>query len=917
MTDLESSLRDSLEASLSKLKEGVDSVTRKKPAFLELSANLLAALQEGNLTVLSTSEDFQTVTDGVLKAKETKSASLSHRLGDGLFRLVPLAGIALGVTGFAADASGFSPLGLVVTGLGSVLAFAIEVKERGEAIVAQLNDISYSHRFVHRIIRANRNHDTDIVNGALRLLTALNVFLGDSLLYLSTSSLVNAIKSLGTRSVDSSRATLADAIQGFRSTVQDKVNSIALEKDEEEKDLALNQWFEALNFREVQSRHEREACEGTGLWFLEDAEIMTFMNGGTRRLWCHGQAGVGKTVLVSLLVASLKQQLRDKPKEAKRSSEILLYVYCDVNDQERQVVTAILSSIAAQILQARLGDIRTTACAFHEAHQERRPDHGELMDFIVASLRGLSQVYLIVDAVDELSIYENFSDQVSILSGRLRAAGTPLAVFTTSRSDKIPHWYQPNYVLYIETPVADLKHYVDTRIKLRSPTTFSLDQGSRKLIVDTITSGAENRFILGRLQLDGLYRRRPGSPGDLKAVLSHLSADLDEFYDKSMQIIKEDRDDALRLLSWLIVPPKAVSEHRFKQWESVHPTRRRGPLSLPELGHVLAIHPSQTVSLSTLQNFMLNLEYLIDACSGMCKFDRDSNVVIFPHPTVQEYLLKNEPSLFSSLEIDKCRACIAYLSLEEFKAGACTTMQQWEIRLETFPFIEYAAHHWCEIRGLSRSWESVNQALHTEIVGLLSHEGLVSTLAQVLAYSCGWMKNQEVYVPKTSGLIIAMQFNLLDVMQALLEKGADPNFVSETGQTALDLAITADPPYTKLLLHHHAAIRDATGRDALKEACKLLSTRSLWGGHLIVKMLGDADPSVAPDERLKIHDSIKEIEALQCRTMMPETMDSCIRWESRKMIAALDQDLADSMEWTVLTPGPGTGGPSDPTSWLY
>jgi hypothetical protein len=84
----------------------VGSITRKKPAFLELGANLLAALQEGNLTVLSTSEDFQTVTDGVLKAKETKSASLSHRLGDGLFKLVPLAGIALGVTGFAADVRG-------------------------------------------------------------------------------------------------------------------------------------------------------------------------------------------------------------------------------------------------------------------------------------------------------------------------------------------------------------------------------------------------------------------------------------------------------------------------------------------------------------------------------------------------------------------------------------------------------------------------------------------------------------------------------------------------------------------------------------------------------------------------------------------------------------------------------------------
>jgi hypothetical protein len=162
--------------------------------------------------------------------------------------------------------------------------------------------------------------------------------------------------------------------------------------------------------------------------------------------------------------------------------------------------------------------------------------------------------------------------------------------------------------------------------------------------------------------------------------------------------------------------------------------------------------------------------------------------------------------------------------------------------LERFPFLEYAARNWCEIRGLTSTWEQVNKEIEDDIVALLSHEGLVANLAQVNAYSRGWMTGKDIHIPRTTGLIVAMEFNLLGVMKRLCASGVDVNVHSETGQTALDLAVTAEPPYVELLLQHGAKVTDETGRSALQIVLEGLPRRRLDGGARIVEMLLEADP---------------------------------------------------------------------------
>lgn len=324
--------------------------------------------------------------------------------------------------------------------------------------------------------------------------------------------------------------------------------------------------------------------------------------------------------------------------------------------------------------------------------------------------------------------------------------------------------------------------------------------------------------------------------------LSNLSLKLDEFYEKSLTIINKDKD-VLRLLSWLLVVPKPLDFADLEEWERIHPTQRRGPLSIQELRHALAIRCGRTTTLRILQEHMLRIRYIVGLSGGLCTLDQNGGTITFTHPTVQEYLIGKKPDLFPNLEADRCRACLAYLSLDEFKAGACTSRAEWDARLESFPFLEYAARNWCEIRGLTSTWDQVNNEIEDDIVGVLSHEGLVANLAQVNAYSRGWMTGTNIYIPRTTGLIVAMEFNLLGVMKRLCASGVDVNVHSETGQTALDLAVTAEPPYVELLLQHGAKVTDETGRSALR-IVEGLPRRRLNGGDRIVNMLLEADPTL-------------------------------------------------------------------------
>jgi hypothetical protein len=292
-----------------------------------------------------------------------------------------------------------------------------------------------------------------------------------------------------------------------------------------------------------------------------------------------------------------------------------------------------------------------------------------------------------------------------------------------------------------------------------------------------------------------------------------------------------------------------VSGTELASWEEIHPMQRHGALSTQELRHALAIRFRQrscattTKSLAELEKYLPSLVELVSATGGLCEIDITAATVTFTHPTVQEFLLSKQATLFPELQTSRCRSCITYLSLEEFaRNGACTTIDELRSRLEDYPLLEYASRHWCEIEGITQDSDKINEANRPYLIELLSDNNLVASLQQLVNYSRGYSLTRD----PSSGLLLAMQFNLLSVMETLCseQKTRSPEglsaFVDQAssgGQRALDLAVTATPAFVELLLRYGAKVEGPDGQNALALAEQHLPFRKLPGGHDIVSML--------------------------------------------------------------------------------
>jgi hypothetical protein len=398
-----------------------------------------------------------------------------------------------------------------------------------------------------------------------------------------------------------------------------------------------------------------------------------------------------------------------------------------------------------------------------------------------------------------------------------------------------------------------------------------------------------------------LYNPRVYSIGALEDRLDSPGPilQLDKFYDKAMRFIGGS-DDVLCMLRWLLVLPRRLADCDYERWEKKHPTQRQGPLSAQELRHAIATRVGRTTNLATLQRYMVPLAPLVESSGGLCDFAQSGFTISFTHPTVQEYLMTNSELKISGLAEYKCRACIQYLSMDPFKAGACTEMGQWLARLEEFPFLEYAARNWCIVRGMTDDWESVNAALESAITAFLADAGLVSSLQQVIGYSQGRMRNKQIYIPQTTGLMIAMQFNLLNVMETMCQSGANVNARTESGLTALDLAVTATPEFVELLLRYGAQVKDGTGRNALRVMLFDLPTRRMRGAEEIVRMLVEKDQSaMSISGQKEIDECLSHVGWSGYETMMEaeRTIEKQVQVETILEILGLDKDGPEPPWW--------------------
>lgn len=327
-----------------------------------------------------------------------------------------------------------------------------------------------------------------------------------------------------------------------------RVGNLQLDTDHEKRRRLLD-WLTPLDFSVQQSVFfgRRQKC--TGHWLLQSVEFNTWMSTLGKSFLCRGMPGAGKTIMASTIIDHLLATFCN-------DQIPVVYIYCDYTKQYEQTPDSLIASILKQLLQnqSRLsGHIWKTFD--HQTNSGTRPSADEIYALLQSTLSEFSQVYIVVDAVDELSD----SGQVRrTLLSKLNALQEIDIVNLMVTSRFIPQIKQELHDprrLEIRASDDDVRRYAERHINKLAKCVLKNPQ-LQESVVNSIVNVVDGIFLLAKLHMDSLRDKR--NPKSVRKFLESLpkgSHALNSAYNQAMQRIEGQkpgfRDLARRTLSWV------------------------------------------------------------------------------------------------------------------------------------------------------------------------------------------------------------------------------------------------------------------------------------------------------------------------------------------------------------------------------
>jgi len=178
------------------------------------------------------------------------------------------------------------------------------------------------------------------------------------------------------------------------------------------------------------------------------------------------------------------------------------------------------------------------------------------------------------------------------------------------------------------------------------------------------------------------------------------------------------------------------------------------------------------------------------------------------------------------------RACLIHVSFSAFNEGLCVDDEQLETRLHEYPLYQYAAQHW----GIhARDGKTALSEINELALNFIQNHAKVQASIQVMelpSYRChGYSQH---YTKNVSGLQIDTSFGLCNVVQGLIDRGANATSKDDSGRTALHRAAeNGHEAVASILLLHQTTVDAIENRNGHT----LLHLAVLNGHNVIVERL--------------------------------------------------------------------------------
>jgi len=236
------------------------------------------------------------------------------------------------------------------------------------------------------------------------------------------------------------------------------------------------------------------------------------------------------------------------------------------------------------------------------------------------------------------------------------------------------------------------------------------------------------------------------------------------FYDQTMKRINGQKrclqELAMKVLSWI--------------------TCARRPLTTLELQHALAI---QDGDVELDEENLPDIEQMVSICAGLVTVDQEFNIIHLVHYTAQEYFERTHTSWFPHAHTDIGKACVTYISFNNFETGYCRTDEEFGTRLDLNPLYDYAARNWGHhVRGNSMERDQlVFNFLKCEPKVIASNQAVMVFLPRTYAFY------SQIRPKMVEGAHLAAYFGLINTMKVLVEDGFNPSIINHYERVGMQI----------------------------------------------------------------------------------------------------------------------------------
>ncbi|SJL02903.1 uncharacterized protein ARMOST_06244 [Armillaria ostoyae] len=336
-------------------------------------------------------------------------------------------------------------------------------------------------------------------------------------------------------------------------------------------------------------------------------------------------AGNGKTILMSSVIDYLKRNLKHIGKN------IILFAFADIQDIQSTDVVVLLCTLLVQLLDHYKLEDFVENPDFAELEKMMQRHHADPPKFLQ---------YLI-----ELLGKGKRRESIAAIHDLAYVAGSKISILVTSRAEQdivdiLSHVPTISLIDKTQRVEDDIQKFIEVRMNNPDYLLLThLPEPVHAHISLTLLEKANGMFRLVDCQLQSLAKAKVEK--DINNILRNLPADLNSMYERILQGVKGDGQEAL---------------HLEEVMEAVMVEAGRGSLNMD-------LKP-------------LSDKHLLETCSSLVCNDTKTDILTLSHASMQDFLFSD------------------YLKEKDFQNGPCTTPQSLAKHLEQHLLFAYVTSNW-------------------------------------------------------------------------------------------------------------------------------------------------------------------------------------------------------------------------------